>query len=281
MKFMRVGPFGSERPVVQKDGRWFSTESIVADLSRQFWVEDGPTQVARALQDSALPPVSLEGMRVGPPIARPSLILCVGMNYAAHAAESGAPPPTEPIMFLKAPNTWAGPNDDVAVPSAAIAVDWEVELGVVIGSSAAFLESSAAGLSAVGGYFAANDLSERVYQVEHSGGQWSKGKCLTGFAPAGPFLVTPDEFDPSSARLQSWVNGEARQDSTTADMIFDVGTLVHRLSHYVAFEPGDVILTGTPEGVALSGRFPYLRAGDVVEIEIAGLGRQRQKYVAR
>ena len=157
--------------------------------------------------------------------------------------------------------------------------DWEVELGVVIAKRASYLESPADSIHYIGGFVTANDLSERDFQLNVSGGQWSKGKSAPGFSPIGPWLVTPDEVDYKNLRLRSWVNGEVRQDSSTADMIFDVDFLVWHLSQYLTLEPGDVILTGTPQGVALSGRFPYLRAGDVVEIEIDGLGRQRQEFV--
>jgi len=211
-------------------------------------------------------------------VARPSAIICIGMNYAAHAAESGSLPPEVPIMFLKTPNTMGGPNDDVDIPRKSLKTDWEVELGVVISERALYLDSPADSKKYIAGYLAANDLSEREFQIEISGGQWSKGKSSPGFSPLGPWLVTPDEVDASNVRLRSWVNGEPRQDSTTADLVFDVDTIIWQLSQFLALEPGDVVLTGTPAGVALSGRFPYLTAGDVVDIEIEGLGHQRQVF---
>lgn len=198
------------------------------------------------------------------------------MNYAAHAAESGSTPPEVPIIFHKSPNTVVGPDDPVAIPPGSTKTDWEVELGVVIGKRASYLNSPDQTQEHIAGFVTVNDLSEREYQLETSGGQWSKGKSCPGFCPTGPFLATPDEVDHSSLRLRSWVNGEPRQDSTTADLIFDVATLVHHLSQYLVLEPGDLICTGTPEGVALSGRYPYLKAGDRVEIEVEGLGRQHQ-----
>jgi 2,4-diketo-3-deoxy-L-fuconate hydrolase len=201
------------------------------------------------------------------------------MNYAAHAAESGSPPPEIPIMFLKTPNTVVGPYDDVAIPRSSEKTDWEVELGVVIGKRTAYLDSPAEAISHVAGFVLTNDVSERSFQIEQSGGQWSKGKCGFGFNPTGPWLVTPEEVDHGKLALRSWVNGEPRQDSSTADMIFSVEQIVHHLSQYLTLEPGDLVLTGTPEGVALSGRFPYLQAGDVVEVEIDELGRQRQLMV--
>jgi 2-keto-4-pentenoate hydratase/2-oxohepta-3-ene-1,7-dioic acid hydratase in catechol pathway len=201
------------------------------------------------------------------------------MNYAAHAAESGSAAPELPVVFLKTPNTVGGPDDPVAIPRRSTRTDWEVELGVVIGRRASYLDSPADSLAHVAGFVIADDLSERDFQLVQSGGQWSKGKCAPGFSPTGPWLVTPDEVDHRVLRLRSYVNGEPRQDSSTADMVFDVEFLVWHLSQYMALEPGDLVLTGTPEGVALSGRFPYLRPGDVVELEIDGLGRQRHEMV--
>ena len=202
------------------------------------------------------------------------------MNYAAHAAESGSAPPDAPVLFLKTPNTVVGPYDRVTVPRHSEKTDWEVELGVVIGRRASYLGSPADSAAHIAGFVLANDLSEREFQLEVSGGQWSKGKSSPGFSPTGPWLVTPDELDHRALGLRSWVNGEPRQDSNSADMIFDVDFIVWHLSQYLALEPGDLILTGTPEGVGLSGRFPYLVPGDVVEVEIDGLGRQRQEMVA-
>ncbi|MGZ4662542.1 MAG: fumarylacetoacetate hydrolase family protein, partial [Arthrobacter sp.] len=225
-----------------------------------------------------LPELSIDGARIGPPIARPSSVICIGMNYAAHAAESGSKPPTVPIIFHKAPNTVAGPYDSVAIPRGSTKTDWEVELGVVIGKRASYLDSIEQAREHIGGYVTVNDLSEREFQLEVSGGQWSKGKSCAGFCPTGPLLVTPDEVNAGDLRLRSWVNGEARQDSSTRDLIFDVEKIIYDLSQYLVLEPGDLICTGTPEGVALSGRFPYLKEGDVVEIEVAGLGRQRQEF---
>lgn len=280
MKFMRIGEVGGEQPVVVHHERAYSLSPLTRDLDGAFWA-DGPRRAAEALAQGALPEVDLEGIRVGAPIARPGAVVCIGQNYAAHAAESGSAPPARPIIFFKTPNTVAGPFDTVTIPENSEKTDWEVELGVVIGKPAAYLPSPAEARECIAGYVTANDLSERTYQLEESGGQWSKGKCVKGYLPLGPVLVTPEEVDPSGLRLRSWVNGEPRQDSTTADMIFTVDHLVYDLSQYMELEPGDLILTGTPEGVALSGRFPYLKDGDVVELEIEGLGRQRQDYTQR
>jgi 2-keto-4-pentenoate hydratase/2-oxohepta-3-ene-1,7-dioic acid hydratase in catechol pathway len=183
-----------------------------------------------------------------------------------------------PILFYKASNTMVGPDDDVLIPRRSVKTDWEVELGVVIGRRARYLSSPDEALSYVAGYAVSNDVSERTFQNDESGGQWSKGKSCETFNPFGPWLVTADEVgDPQALRLRSWVNGEPRQDSTTADMIFPVAFLVWHLSQYTVLEPGDVINTGTPQGVALSGKFPFLAAGDTMELEIDGLGRQRQE----
>jgi len=259
--------------------RAFDLSSITQDIGEKFFESGGIAAVEAALADGVLAEIDISGQRIGPPISRPSAVICVGMNYAAHAAESGSAPPTVPIIFLKTPNTVVGPNDAVAIPRGSSKTDWEVELGIVIGSRASYLTSPDDSIKHIAGFVTANDVSERDFQLEASGGQWSKGKCAAGFNPTGPWLVTPDELDHSNLRLRSWVNGEPRQDSSTADMIFSVDTIVWHLSQYLVLEPGDLILTGTPEGVALSGRFPYLRAGDIVEIEIEGLGRQRQEFV--
>ncbi|AKU15649.1 fumarylacetoacetate hydrolase family protein [Luteipulveratus mongoliensis] len=277
MKLARLGPPGAEQPVLVDGDRTYALAGIVDDIDGAFFENGGIEQVRRALADGDLPLLErAESLRIGPPIARPSAVICIGMNYAAHAAESGAQPPEVPIIFLKTPNTVVGPYDEVTIPRGSTQTDWEVELGVVIGRRASYLSSPEAALEHVAGYVAANDLSERQFQLQESGGQWSKGKCAPGFNPLGPWLATADEVDHGNLALRSWVNGEPRQDSSTADMIFDVGFVIHHLSQYLTLEPGDLVLTGTPQGVALSGRFPYLRPEDVVEVEIDGLGRQRQ-----
>lgn len=289
MKLARIGNPGQERPVVHDGAAWRDLSPLTADIDGAFLAADGVARTRAALAAGTLDTVDVAGERFGAPVARPSAVVCVGMNYAAHAAESGSAPPERPVIFLKTPNTVAGPDDVVTIPRGSRKTDWEVELAVVIGRRASYLDSPEEARDVIAGYTVANDLSERAWQIEESGGQWSKGKNAPGFTPLGPWLVTPDEADatPGAAgafgaglRLRSWVNGEPRQDSTTSDLIFGVDVLVHTLSQYLALEPGDVLLTGTPEGVALSGRFPYLTPGDVVEVEIEGLGRQRQEYVA-
>jgi 2,4-diketo-3-deoxy-L-fuconate hydrolase len=281
MRFARLGPVDGEVPVVIAGDIAYDLRSITADIDGAFLAGGGVDRVRAALESNALPVLDgADELRIGAPIARPSAVVCIGMNYAAHAAESGSAPPEIPIMFLKTPNTVVGPNDDVRIPRGSTKTDWEVELGVVIGERTSYLDSPEDALGRIAGFVTANDVSERDFQMAASGGQWSKGKCAPGFNPTGPWLVTPDEIDAGALRLRSWVNGEPRQDSSTADLIFDVATVIWHLSQYLQLEPGDLVLTGTPEGVALSGRFPYLAPGDVCEVEIEGLGRQRQRFVA-
>ena len=275
MKLARLGDLGNEIPVLIHENRYLDLRSVVADLDGNALSAAGLARIAAAV-DSLPELADAATLRIGAPVVRPSAIICVGLNYAAHAAESGAQPPSSPVIFLKTPNTIGGPNDGVDVPRKSSKTDWEVELAVVIGERALYLDSPADSQRHIAGFTVANDLSEREFQIEVSGGQWSKGKSAPGFSPLGPYLVTADEVDSTDLRLRSWVNGEIRQDSSTADLIFNVDFIVWHLSQFLALEPGDVIMTGTPEGVALSGRFPYLKEGDVVEIEIEGLGRQRQ-----
>ncbi|PKQ34717.1 MAG: hypothetical protein CVT61_09515 [Actinobacteria bacterium HGW-Actinobacteria-11] len=281
MKFARLGTPGTEIPVLVEGDRYLDLRPVTSDVDGAFLESDFTSRVAAARDAGELPELADAGsMRIGAPITRPSAVICIGMNYAAHAAESGSEPPTIPILFLKTPNTVVGPNDTVTIPRGSVKTDWEVELGIVIGTRAAYLDSPEESMAHVAGFVAANDVSERDFQMTVSGGQWSKGKIAAGFNPTGPWLVTPDEVDHQALGLRSFVNGEPRQDSNTSDMIFTVEHIVHHLSQYVTLEPGDLILTGTPQGVALSGKYPYLAAGDVVEIEIDGLGRQRQEFVA-
>ena len=280
MKLARLGAAGAEIPVVVTDEGTYDLRSVTADLDPSFFASGGLARARAALEAGSLPALDASGLRTGAPIRSPGSVICVGMNYAAHAAESGAQPPKQPVIFLKTSNTVSGAYDTVQIPKDSQRTDWEVELAVVIGRRASYLESPAESLDHIAGFTVADDLSEREFQLEHSGGQWSKGKCCAGFTPTGPWLVTPDEVDHTDVRLRSWVNGEPRQDSSTADLIFGVEHLIWHLSQYLVLEPGDLLLTGTPEGVALSGRFPYLTAGDVVEIEIDGLGQQRHEFEA-
>lgn len=280
MKLLRHGAAGAERPAVLLDGVTYDLSPLTADIDGAFLHSGGIARVRQALADGTLPRIDIDGQRLGAPITRPSAVICVGMNYAAHAAESGAEPPTRPVLFFKTPNTVVGPFDDVVIPRGSRKTDWEVELAIVIGTRAAYLDSPADAARHIAGYTVSNDISEREWQLEISGGQWSKGKCAPTFNPLGPYLVPADEFDATAANLSSTVNGDTRQDSNTRDLIFSAAHLVWDISQYLTLEPGDIINTGTPEGVALSGRFPYLKPGDVMEMTIDGIGTQRQNVIA-
>ena len=277
MELLRLGAVGEERPYVRAaDGTVHDLTPLTADIDGAFLAGDGVARTRAALEAGELPVAETEGLRVGAPVARPGAVVCIGQNYAAHAAESGAEPPKQPIVFFKHPNTVVGPYDEVLVPRGSAKTDWEVELAVVIGKQARYVETDEDALACIAGYTVSNDVSERAFQIEVSGGQWSKGKCCETFNPLGPALVPADEVDPTNLNLRSWVNGEPRQDSNTSDMIFSVAALIRDLSQYMVLSPGDIVNTGTPEGVALSGRFPYLSPGDEMEMEIEGLGRQKQ-----
>ena len=280
MRFARLGERGHEIPALVDGDVTRDLRSITADIDGEF-LATGVERVAEALEAGTLPELEdADQLRVGAPIARPGSVICIGMNYAAHAREGGSEPPTEPVMFFKTPNTVTGPFDQVVIPSDSEKTDWEVELAIVIGKPLYRAKSHEEALESVAGYTLCNDLSERTWQLEISGGQWSKGKCAPDYNPTGPYLVTPDEVDPSNLHLTSFVNGEPRQDSNTSDLIFSVEEILLQLSRFLRLEPGDLVLTGTPQGVALSGRFPYLKAGDVAEVAIDGLGRQRTEFIA-
>ncbi len=283
LKFARLGTAGNEQPAViaqDADGteKYFSLTPLTSDIDGGFLASDGIERTREALNKGELPEIPAEGLRIGAPVARPGAVVAIGLNYTAHAAESGATPPEVPVVFLKPSNTIAGPFDAAPIPPSSEKYDWEVELAIVIGREASYLSAVSEAEACIAGYAVANDLSEREYQIPGAAGQWTKGKSLPGSTPLGPWLVPASDVDASNLRLQTLVNGEARQDSSTSDMIFDPATIVHHLSQYMVLEPGDVIITGTPEGVALSGRFPFIQPGDVVELEIDGLGRQRQEY---
>jgi 2,4-diketo-3-deoxy-L-fuconate hydrolase len=281
MKFLRYGNPGVEKPAVQAEGSVFDISPITADINAAFLGGDGISATRAAVSAGTLPAISIDGQRLGAPVAETPAILCIGMNYVAHAAESGSAPPESPVLFLKHPGCIVGPFDEVHIPRGSQKTDWEVELAVVISKEARYLADPSQSRDHIAGYTISNDVSERAFQIEDSGGQWSKGKCSETFNPLGPYLVTPDEVpDPQALNLSSWVNGEIRQDSNTRDMIFSVDYLVWHLSQYLVLRPGDIINTGTPQGVALSGRFPYLREGDVMALEISKLGRQQQSVVS-
>ncbi|GAA2526526.1 fumarylacetoacetate hydrolase family protein [Streptomyces fimbriatus] len=281
MKLLRVGTAGQERPaLLDADGTLRDLSGLVADIDGALLADEAALGRIRAAADAGeLLALDEAGLRVGPPLARIGKIVCIGLNYHDHARETGAEPPAEPVIFFKAADTVVGPNDTVLVPRGSVKTDWEVELAVVIGRTARYLESAEEGLAHVAGYAVAHDVSEREFQIER-GGTWDKGKNCETFNPLGPWLVTADEVaDPQDLSLRLWVNGELKQDGTTADQIFPVGEVVRYVSRFMTLYPGDVINTGTPAGVALGQPEPkpFLRAGDVVELEIEGLGRQRQE----
>ncbi|MBR7827518.1 fumarylacetoacetate hydrolase family protein [Actinospica sp. MGRD01-02] len=283
MKLLRVGAPGREIPAVRADdGRILDISELTADVDGAFLAGDGVDRVRAALEAGTLPEIPNAGeLRIGAPVTRPGKVVCIGLNYRDHAEETGAKIPERPVVFLKASYTVVGPNDAVLIPRGSTKTDYEVELAIVIGREARYLESPQAVLGHVAGYAISNDVSEREFQTEYSN-QWDLGKSCETFNPLGPWLVTPDEAgDPGGLGLRLSVNGERRQDGNTANLIFDVGYVVWYLSQYMLLEPGDVINTGTPAGVAL-GRpdKPYLRAGDVVELEIDGLGAARQEFTA-
>jgi 2-keto-4-pentenoate hydratase/2-oxohepta-3-ene-1,7-dioic acid hydratase in catechol pathway len=281
MKFARVGPIGQEIPVVVAGDILYDLRLLTSDIDGNFLADLDVEAVKSAMGRGQLPALEADSrQRLGSPIRRPSAIYCVGLNYAGHAKESGAELPQHPVMFMKPPNTLVGPFDQVEIPKNSTKTDWEVELGVVIGKRCSYLDSPEQSLDHVAGFVLANDLSERDFQLEMSGGQWSKGKSSPGFTPVGPWLVTPEEVNHRALRLQSFVNGEPRQDSSTSDLVFGVEQIIFHLSQFLEFEPGDLILTGTPEGVALSGRFPFLSPGDIVDLNIEGLGASRQEMLA-
>jgi 2-keto-4-pentenoate hydratase/2-oxohepta-3-ene-1,7-dioic acid hydratase in catechol pathway len=278
MKFARLRSENGTMPVVVSGDEAYDLSEMLGDITPKTMGLLDSAAVAAA--GGKLNAVELDDAEFDAPIASTGAVIAIGMNYAEHAAESGAAPPSVPVMFLKTPNTLAAPDDPFVIPTGALKIDWEVERAMVIKKRAYLLDEDEDPLDYVAGFTIADDLSERTYQLEESGGQWSKGKCVPGSTPLGPWLVTPDDVDAGALRMRSFVNDEPRQDSSTADMIFDCPTIIRHLSQYLALEAGDVVLTGTPQGVALSGRFPYLKPGDVVRIEIDGLGVQTQTMVA-
>ncbi|WP_156726639.1 fumarylacetoacetate hydrolase family protein [Streptomyces apocyni] len=281
MKLLRVGAVGAERPaLLDQDGVLRDLSELVPEIDGELLSD--PSALARVREAAAagtLPALDAEGLRIGPPLGRIGKVVCIGLNYHDHAAETGAATPAEPIVFFKAPDTVIGPNDTVLVPRKSVKTDWEVELAVVIGRTARYLDSADEALAHVAGYAVANDVSEREWQIER-GGTWDKGKNCETFNPLGPWLVTADEVpDPQALGLKLWVNGELKQDGNTSDQIFPVAEVVRYVSQFMTLYPGDVINTGTPAGVAMGQPEPkpFLRGGDVVELEIEGLGRQRQE----
>ncbi|MFB7866752.1 fumarylacetoacetate hydrolase family protein [Streptomyces sp. NPDC056069] len=281
MKLLRVGPAGAERPaLLDEDGTLRDLSAVVDDIDGAL-LADGAAldRVRAALGAGVLPALDPAGLRIGPPVGRIGKVVCIGLNYHGHAAEVGAAIPEEPVVFLKAADTVVGPDDTVLVPRGSVKTDWEVELAIVIGRTARYLETDEQALAHVAGYALAHDVSEREFQIER-GGTWDKGKNCETFNPLGPWLVTSDEVpDPQDLGLKLWVNGELKQDGHTSDQIFKVAEVVRYVSRFMTLYPGDVINTGTPAGVAMGQPEPkpYLRPGDVVELEVEGLGRQRQE----
>ena len=280
MKLARLGQFGSEKPaIVISDTEVVFVDDVVSDFNRET-LSNGAIDKLKKLDLTSRPKVKIADYRLGSPVARPTKAICVGLNYAKHAKESGAEPPKEPVIFMKAPDTVIGGFDDIVIPPNSVKTDYEVEICVVIGKDALYLESPAKAKEHILGYTISQDVSERHWQIERSG-QWVKGKSFPTFNPVGPWIVTTDEFDPTDVRLWSTVDGEKRQDSKTSDMIFGIDHCVWYISQFMELKAGDIINTGTPEGVGM-GHKPekYLKPGQVVETGIDGLGTIRSNVVA-
>lgn len=281
MKLIRYGAPGKEKTGVIINDTKYDTSAFSEDYNEQFFENDGLNRLKKFLADNEgkLPKVA-DGERLGSPIARPSKILCIGLNYADHARETNAQVPAEPVLFMKSTTALVGPNDDVIIPRDSVKTDWEVELAVVIGKKASYVEESEA-LDYVAGYALHNDVSEREFQIER-GGTWDKGKGCDTFAPVGPFVATPDELgDIDNLRLWLKVNGQTMQDGNTSNFIFNVPFVIAYVSKFMTLLPGDIISTGTPAGVGLGFKPPvYLKAGDVMELGIEGLGESRQEVKA-
>jgi 2,4-didehydro-3-deoxy-L-rhamnonate hydrolase len=279
MKLVRYGAVGTEKPgLIDQAGALRDLSSVIGDIDANVLGSEGLARLAK-VDPQQLPQVAGQP-RYGSPIARVGKMICVGMNYAEHAAETNTPVPQMPVIFMKATSAIVGPNDDVIIPQGSTKTDWEVELGVVIGDTARSV-SEAQALAHVAGYLVVNDVSERDFQFEH-GGQWVKGKSCDTFGPLGPWLVTADDVpDPQNLGLWLEVNGHRYQNGHTRTMVFGVAKLVSHISRYMTLQPGDVISTGTPSGVGLGQKPPvYLRDGDVIELGIEGLGQQRQQVRA-
>jgi 2-keto-4-pentenoate hydratase/2-oxohepta-3-ene-1,7-dioic acid hydratase in catechol pathway len=278
MRLLRVGEIGGERPaLLLDDNRLVDCSKIVSEYDNSFFSSGSLGKLAKIAASGVLPELDISSQRIGAPVAKPEKIVCVGLNYTDHAAETGAEPPTEPILFLKVPGTLIGPNDDVLIPRKSTKTDWEIELAVIIGRRAHYLASADDALEYVAGYSISNDVSERSFQLER-GGTWDKGKGCATFNPCGPWLLTADEVpDPQNIGLRLSVNGVERQNGTTANMVFSVQYLVWYISQFMVLEAGDIINTGTPAGVSQGhDQIDFLAPGDVMELEADGLGTQRQ-----
>jgi 2,4-didehydro-3-deoxy-L-rhamnonate hydrolase len=283
VRLIQFGARGEEKAgILSSDGKRKDVSAFFGRWDHEFFRNDGLSRLAGFLksdQAHSLPEIA-ETVRWGAPVSRPGKVVCIGLNYSDHAAETGGKIPKEPILFMKAPNSGIGPYDDVEIPKESKKTDWEVELGVVIGKEARYVVSPEAAMEHVAGYCISNDVSEREFQIER-GGQWTKGKSCDTFNPLGPWLATRDEVaGVGSLRLSLRVNGEVRQNGSTSQMIFGVPHLVWYISQFMTLEPGDLISTGTPSGVGMGMKPPqFLKAGDVMELEIEGLGKQKQKCV--
>ena len=281
MKLIRFGKEGEEKPGLVIEGTQLDVSAFGEDYTSDFFANDGLSRLQEWMDDQGSTcPVIEPSMRLGPPVAMPSKFLCVGLNYAAHARESGLDPPSAPVLFGKAPSAICGPYDEVIIPKNSEKSDWEVELAFVIGKKASHVSAEEA-LDYVAGYMVHNDVSERAFQLEH-GGQWIKGKSADTFAPLGPWFVSADEIeDPNNLKLWLKLNGEIMQDSSTSDFIFNIQYLVSYISRYMSLWPGDIISTGTPAGVGLGLNPPqYLKPGDEMELSVEGLGVSKQKTIA-
>ena len=272
MKIARFGHIGSERPAVMVN----QTQAVYVDHLIKDWNRDelvaGALDKVKSADLSSLAPFDIAGLRIGSPVARPTKLICIGLNYARHAAESGMTPPPEPVVFMKAPDCLIGPNDEIAVPPNSTATDYEVELSIVIGKRALYLKSESEAHSHILGYSISQDVSERHWQIERAG-QWVKGKSFPTFNPMGPVIVTSDEFNPDDVRLYCSVDGEKRQDSRTSDLIFGIDHIVWYVSQFMELFPGDIINTGTPEGVGMGFKpTKYLQRGQKVVTGIEGIG---------
>lgn len=280
MKLIRWGVADQEKTGVIINDIWYDTSAFGADYNEQFFQNDGLTKLAAFVKENEgkLPVVPAD-TRLGSPVARPSKIVCIGLNYADHAKETNAPMPPEPVIFMKSTTALIGPNDNITIPKNSVKTDWEVELAVVISKKASYVDEADA-LDYVAGYVLHNDVSEREFQIERNG-TWDKGKGCDTFAPLGPFLATQDEIaDVNNLRLWLTVNGEKMQDGNTSNFIFNIPFVISYVSQFMTLLPGDVISTGTPAGVGLGFKPPvYLKAGDVVELGIDGLGTSKQLLV--
>ncbi|HWZ04890.1 MAG TPA: fumarylacetoacetate hydrolase family protein [Mucilaginibacter sp.] len=278
MKLIRFGEPGKEKTGVMINDKKYDTSAFGEDYGELFFETDGLNRLSNFIEGNLLPEVG-DDVRLGCPLARPSKIVCIGLNYVDHARETNATPPTEPVIFMKSTTAITGPNDNIVIPKNSVKTDWEVELAVVIGKKASYVDEADA-MDYIAGYVLHNDVSEREFQIER-GGTWDKGKGCDTFAPIGPFFATADEItDPHNLRLWLKVNGKIMQDGTTANFIFNLPTLVSYTSQFMTLLPGDIISTGTPAGVGLGMKPPfYLKAGDVIELGIDGLGEARQVLV--